>query len=307
MTDYDALLDPEIQAFVAKTLAFYPADSYAQTVAWNRATYDEMCAAFVSPRPDGLAVQDRLLGSVPMRVYQPANVQAACVVLYFHGGGFVLGGLDSHDDVCAEIAATCGLETRSVDYRLCPEHSRMDALEDAQTALADALAEGRNVIIAGDSAGGWLGAALVGLNRGQSAILGQVLIYPGLGGTMQKASMTQHAHAPLLSAAEVASYALAEDEAKHSPLAAYDFTGLPPTFALGAECDPLADDVLIYANAITAAGGQALAIVEPGLVHGHLRARHMSQKAARSFARVTTAISQLAQTRALDALVLSAT
>jgi acetyl esterase len=80
-----------------------------------------------------------------------------------------------------------------------------------------------------------------------------------------------------------------------APLADTDFTGLPPTLAIAAECDPLADDAAAYVAAITAAGGRAIAVTEPGLVHGYLRARATVPRAARSFARITAALSDLSR------------
>ena len=305
MMDYELLLDDEVKAFVAETLSWYPRDAYAQTVEENRATYDAMCRAFFLGYPDGVSAHDANLGGVPTRQYQSDLAGADALVLYFHGGGFVLGGLDSHDDVSAEIAGETGVPVWAVDYRLCPENSRLDALEDAGSVLSVAREQGHDrIILAGDSAGGWLAAALAHQWRNADDIIGQVLIYPGLGGAMAKPSMTRHAHAPLLSAEEVQSYALDPREDAHSPLAQTEFSGLPPTLVLAAECDPLADDGTFYTDAIKAAGGQALMFVEPGLVHGHLRARHMSARAARSFERVTQAVGQLAQSGKLDREIL---
>ena len=111
--------------------------------------------------------------------------------------------------------------------------------------------------------------------------------------------MTAHAHAPMLTADDVAFYAGIRGgpsaNPRFSPLMASDFAGLPSTIAFGAECDPLADDAALYAQAIRAAGGQALHLREAGLVHGYLRARHSTDRARSSFARVLAAVSALGQ------------
>jgi len=307
MTDYDLLLDDEIKAFVAQTLQWYPADTFAQSVAENRATYDAMCRAFFAGYPESIAARDAKVAGVPTRQYRTKQARSGPLVVYLHGGGLMLGGLDSHDDVCAEIAETSGLPVWAVDYRLCPENTRLDAVQDAGLVLAAARKSSKaGVILVGDSAGGWLAGALARRNRDAPDILGQILIYPGLGGAMNKPSMTRHAQAPLLSADELGAYALDAEKCTIAPLTDPNFSGLPSTLVLSAECDPLADDGPLYADAIRRAGGQALAIVEPGLVHGHLRARHMSKRARRSFERVNQAIAQLANDGRLDAAILTA-
>ena len=157
------------------------------------------------------------------------------------------------------------------------------------------------MLLAGDSAGGNLAAAVSGALRGQGQVLGQVLIYPGLGGEVDAGSYPAHAMAPMLSRDDVLFYAgirhnghVPNHDITVSPLQDIDFSGLPPTIAFGAECDPLCDDARAYALAITNAGGSAHWVVEPGLVHGYLRARRTVDRAAASFARITRALQTLA-------------
>jgi acetyl esterase len=289
-------LSPDLARFVAATEAFTPPGAIALSLADQRRTYDRMAAAFHRGRPVGLAVADQPLAGVPCRIYGAGEV----TVLYLHGGGFVVGGLDSHDDICAEIAAATGLRVISADYRLCPEHPHPAAFDDA---LAVAQAIPGPLLLAGDSAGGTLAAAVARRLRGEARLLGQVLIYPGLGGPRDRGSFVRHAHAPMLTAEDVVWYARLRHggaeptppDPDATPLAAPDFTGLPPTLAIAAEIDPLADDAVLYAAAIRAAGGQAVAVTEPGLVHGYLRARGTVAAAARSFARVPRALAALAR------------
>jgi acetyl esterase len=292
--DYQMLIDAETWDFIHKTDAAYPPDTASMTIAQQRQIYDDMCAKFARGYPLGITAQDAMIGGVPCRIYPGA----APTVVYFHGGGFVVGGLHSHDDVCAEIRAVTGLQVVAVDYRLSPENLHPAAFDDA-CAVVQAV-EGA-VVLAGDSAGGNLAAAVSHALRGQRAILGQVLIYPGLGGDHSRGSYLTHAHAPMLTLADVQFYAgirhdgvVVAGDASVSPLQDTNFSGLPPTVAIAAECDPLADDAAQYAAKIRAAGGLAHAVVAKGMVHGYLRARATVPRATDSFTFICSAISALA-------------
>ncbi|MEI4487847.1 alpha/beta hydrolase [Frigidibacter sp. MR17.14] len=296
--NYRDHLDDEIRAFIAATAAHYTEEVAPEDIAGQRRLYDAMARAFHHGYPDGIIAQDGQIAGVPVRRYGPGQ---GPVVLYLHGGGFVLGGLDSHDDVCAEIAAATGREVIAADYRLAPEHLHPAQIDDA-LAVARALAAEGPILLCGDSAGGTLAAAVAAEMRG--AVKGMVLIYPSLGlhapPHAPDSSLVLQAEAPMLTTADMELYArlrfggppLADPRA--TPLLAGEFAGLPPLLALAAECDPLADDVPAYVAKVTEAGGEAAGIVEPGLVHGHLRARHRSAKAAASFARVCAALSEFA-------------
>jgi len=295
-SSYRTLIDTPTRAFIDRTNAAYPVDATGLDIAGQRQVYDAMCAVFRRPRPKGVVVIDEVQGGVPTRRYEIGPSDAT--IVYFHGGGFVVGSLDSHDDVCAEACAATGLRVVSVDYRLVPEHLHPAAFDDALSATRSVSATFGPVILAGDSAGGALAASVAHALRGSDVrVLGQVLIYPGLGGNMDAGSYLTHANAPMLTRADVVMGATIRqngpDDPTALPLCDPDFTGLPPTLAIAAECDPIADDSAAYAAAITAAGGRAVAITEPGLVHGYLRARHRVPRAARSFARICTAITDL--------------
>jgi len=296
MTDYSRLLDAEIRAFVDRTNGFYPPDAAGLSTEENRRLYDTMCAAFASPRPPGLGVAEATIAEVPVRRYRP-EAPGPVRVVYAHGGGFVLGGLDSHDGVCADIAHMAGLEVVAVDYRLAPEHRHPAQLDDCLNVARAVAAEGP-ILLAGDSAGGNLAAATALALRGAADLRGLVLIYPGLGGSRGTGSHATHAEAPMLSAAEVELYAGIRGNTPGDPTAEpmlAELAGLPPVFASAAECDPLADDAVNFCEKVRAAGGEARAVVEPGVVHGHLRARLMSARAAEAFAAICTAISEFAQ------------
>jgi len=297
------ITDPEVLEFIARTDSFYPPNTVGSPIAEQRRVYDEMCVAFRQPRPAGVVVTDETIdgpgGPIPQRRYVPASADPATVV-YYHGGGFVVGGLESHDDVCAEIAVATGCPVVSVDYRLCPEHIHPAAYDDGLAAARAALAEGP-VILAGDSAGGNLAAAVAQTLRG-AAIKGQVLIYPGLGGEeLDLLSYTECAEAPLLTARDVRFYRgvraggdVPEDDPAFFPLAAGDFSGLARCFISAAGVDPLRDDGVEYVRRLIGAGVTAYCVVEPQLPHGHLRARTTSHRARDAFGRILDAIREFA-------------
>jgi acetyl esterase len=308
MTDYSKLIDAETWAFIDRTNSYYPPDAVDRSIAEQRHTYDRMCREFHAGYPERVTAEDAVIPAaaperaVPVRIYRNAAPDPAALVLYFHGGGFVVGGLESHDDVCAEICERTGYEVLSVDYRLSPEHIHPAAYEDCRAAFEWAAADDeRPLLLAGDSAGGILAAAVAHTVRGHKrAPIGQVLIYPGFGGDQTKGSYVTHAEAPLLTVRDMAFYKDVRTGGKDvsndvtfAPFADPDFSGLPPTVIVSAECDPLSDDGREYRDRVNRAGGKAAWFNERGLVHGYLRARHTVGRARESFARIVEAVRAL--------------
>ncbi|WP_158800756.1 alpha/beta hydrolase fold domain-containing protein [Acidisoma sp. L85] len=302
-------LDDEVRAFIAKSESFYPASANEASPAENRTIYDRMCAAFDRPRPPGLVVTDETLSAtdpartLPIRRYRPPSAPRGRLVLYFHGGGFVVGGLHSHDGVCAELAAASEHELVALDYRLAPEHLYPAALDDAEAAYLSLHSTAQRIVVAGDSAGGNLAAALcLRLRRkGLPLPVGQVLIYPGLHPKAGRAEGTWRADVPMLRASDILVYrrlytgqdASDTKDAELAPLAAKDFAGLPPAAIFAADIDPLAEDAADYAAALRAAGGAATLDPGIGLVHGHLRGRHSSARIKRNFSEIAAALHSL--------------
>ncbi|WP_433706052.1 alpha/beta hydrolase [Paraburkholderia sacchari] len=290
------MLEPEIAAFVERAKALYSGDHPAATVDDQRAMYERFAAAFTSPLPDGVRTHDAPFTSpdgqtVMLRLYAPAgNAQSKGTVLYFHGGGFVVGSLQSHDLITARLAADTGLCVVAVDYRLAPEHpapaAHDDCLAVTRAALDGRLPFGplpRSLQLAGDSAGGTLAAsvALRLRDEGLTGVDGIALVYPLLGIEPQLPARDTQADAPMLTLADVKHYgalywgAGVEDRTLAAwtiPLEASRYDGLPPTLAIGVEHDPLCDDARVFAERIRAAGGHAYAPVGAGLVHGSWRA-----------------------------------
>lgn len=301
-----AQIDDEIQAFIDRTNSFYPPDAVDGSIEQQRGWYNALCKAFHNDHPPGVTVQDDCIPTdacdVPVRRYGRANGSDNATVLYLHGGGFVVGGLDSHDDVCAEICQATGFPVVSVDYRLSPEHVHPAAFDDALAAYDCIAREGRPVILVGDSAGGCLAASvsIAARDRDDARIKGQVLIYPALGGSPDGLSRREHADAPMLSAKDVDYYGRMRcggqepvADSRCYALAARRFDGLPPTIMFPAEIDPLRDDCAEFAERLQKAGVPVENHIHQGLVHGHLRARHVSRLASDAFGEICDAIARL--------------
>ncbi len=306
-------LDGGMREFIRRADAVFPRDYLSQPPARQREMYRELCRAFDRPRPAGLTVVERAVSAgaheVPIRVYRPEGPARQACLLYMHGGGWVLGDLDSHDGVTAELAAKAGITVIAVDYRLAPEHPYPAAFEDSAAVLERVAAAAEDfgidrarLGVGGDSAGGNLAAALClrARARGGPALRAQVLIYPGLGLGMTEADEPEAGDAPLLSQDEMDYYARAylgpsgkTDDPYAAPLLAGDFSGLPPAYVQAVEYDPLRHDAVAYAARLSAAGVLAELEVAPGLVHGHMRARFISAAAGRAFDNLCAATRRL--------------
>jgi acetyl esterase len=204
-------------------------------------------------------------GEISARRYVPSD--AAGVILWIHGGGWVICDLDTHDAMCRLLANESGCEVVAIDYRLAPEHPFPAPLEDCWDALrwvAERAGE-QPVIVAGDSAGGNLAAvcALRARDRGGPELGLQVLVYPATGGDLTTQSCAKYGSGPdtFLTVADMewfwAHYVgdAADDSGpEFRPLRAQDHSGLPPTILVTAEYDPLRDDGFAYVEALRSAG-----------------------------------------------------
>jgi acetyl esterase/lipase len=296
------MLEPQMAAFIDRATAIYPAHTTALTPPEQRALYDRYAAMLTPPLPEGITVQDAALRAsagheIALRLYRhraTARQGVRGTVLYFHGGGFVLGSLNSHQMVTARIAADTGLDVIAVDYRLAPEHhapaAHDDCLDVTRAALHGRLPfelhHGAALQLAGDSAGGTLAASVAMRLRdeGEPRVRGLALVYPMLGTEPQPPARDTEAHAPMLTLVDVHTFrdlywGKGESASYPSwtiPLDAARFDGLPPTLAIGAEHDPLRDDARVFVERIHAAGGQAQMRIGTGLVHGCWRALESS-------------------------------
>jgi acetyl esterase len=303
---YANRLDPKLWDYIDKVNSWYPPEIVAAPIAEQRAIYNQMCVAFHQRHPEGVTTSDGVVATaahaIPVRSYHMANGIAAAVVVYYHGGGFVLGDLNSHDDICAEICAGTGFEVVSADYRLAPEHLHPASFDDAFAVFEWVAATSTlPILLCGESAGGNLAAAAAQATRHHPRhAIGQMLIYPGLGGAETGRSYIEHADAPLLTVADIDFYrrvrstpGQSADDPTFSPLRDRDFSGLPPTIIVTAECDPLSSDGEAYRDRIIAAGGQAWWREEKRLVHSFLRARRTVPRVAEAFGRIVADIARL--------------
>lgn len=255
-----------------------------QTVEANRAGYLAGVAG-LPPGPDMASVEEHRIGGVPCRVYRPETATGAGVV-FFHGGGWVLGSLDGHDGICRDLAAGSGATVVSVDYRLAPEHPFPAAFEDAVAVTSAVVSneagvgiDGKRVAIAGDSAGGNLAAAgaLAARDAGQR-LAAQLLIYPAVDARMTSAS--HDLVGPFLTGKEMAwfySHYQGEAEASDwrlSPLLAADHTDLAPALVLTAEFDGLRDEGEEYGVLLTEAGVETTVVRYFGMPHGFFKWGH---------------------------------
>ena len=253
----------------------------------------EAASAFVGlqPPPEPVAsVVDRTVpgpaGEVPVRIYTPVGVGPKGVLVYFHGGGWVIGDLDVVDGPCRMLANAADVVVVSVDYRLAPEHHHPAAFEDCfavtQWVAAHALeigADPARVAVGGDSAGGQLAAAvsLAARDRGSPAIAFQLLIYPVTDFAFDTPSALENGEGYLLQRATMqwfwAHNLGPTDPGKDQtafPARADSYVGLPPAFVATAEFDPLRDEGEAYAAVLAAAGVEATAVRYDGMIHGFL-------------------------------------
>jgi acetyl esterase len=255
------------------------------------------------PTRDGAMIAARLYAQ---RAPDAQNLMP--VLLYMHGGGFVVGSLDSHQPLCRGLAADSGAAVLSIGYRLAPEYKFPTAFEDAVDALAwigrEGLAAGldaRRVAVGGDSAGGTLAAALAIEARDKCGLprpVLQVLAYPGLSSRQVSDSYHRYGSGFLLERDTIdwffAQYLRDDSDRtdwRFAPLAACDLSGLPPAFVMLAEYDPLVDEGREYAAKLRAAGVAVDLQVYPGMIHEFLRMGNVVTAALRARAAIGQALS----------------
>lgn len=224
-------------------------------------------------------------GAIPLRIYTPREVAAPFpVLLWLHGGGHVIGSLDSYDAVCRQLALQADCLVVSVDYRLAPEHKFPAGVEDAFEALTwvgrhvDELGgDPKRIAVGGDSAGANLAAvcAILARDAGFPHLLFELLIYPRTASDEDSRSHIEFADGYLLTRRIIqwfhGHYRASEEDRRdfrYAPLVCNDLSRLPPALIIVAEFDPLKDEGLEYARRLREAGNQVQAVTYAGVVHG---------------------------------------
>jgi acetyl esterase len=280
-------LDPQVQVMLDQLRALTIPSQAELGVAGARELSE--LAAQMGPAPEPVAAVENLVvggpeAPIPIRVYTPAGTPPLPLVVGFHGGGFVIGSLDSHDGVSRRLANASGCIVVSVGYRLAPEHRFPTAVEDAYHAtrwVAEHAAElngdpGR-IAVCGESAGGNLAAvvALLARDRGGPGLAFQLLVYPPVDMGGDYPSRTANGEGYLLSLEDMRWYQsnylndLSERaDPRASPLRAPSHAGLPPALIITAGYDPLRDEGEAYGGRLRAAGVPVRVSRYHGMVHG---------------------------------------
>jgi len=236
------------------------------------------------PRVEDLHIPAADGTPLPARLYAP-SVQRLPVLLYLHGGGFVIGNLETHDSLCRQIALRSGAAVVALDYRMGPEHRFPTAVDDAWAAMRWLAGQGGTIgldgsrlAVAGDSAGGTLAAVSAIHARDIGLPLrAQVLITPGTAAQADTPSHRRFASGFLLEATGIAWFfdhyidAAQRSDWRFAPLLADDVDGVAPATVILAECDPLVDEGVAYADKLRAAGVPVELELVRGLTHDFIK------------------------------------
>jgi acetyl esterase len=286
----------------------------ATSIADKRRNWTTYSKALAVPKPDSIAAQDRILPvpgqAVPVRIYRPAAHAGGALpcVIYIHGGGFMMGDLDSSDTNAWGLCAGTGASVVSVDYRLTPEHPFPAAFDDCYGVLvwlaqhgAEIGIDPTRIAISGDSAGGNLSAAvcLAARDRNGPAIRAQAVLYPSMCEEPTSASYIENANSPSLTTESVVYYNTTYTSgATHAgnpyaaPTRAKSFANLPPALVHVGDLDPLRDDARLYASKLALAGSAVTYREARGMLHGFLRVRLTGPQAKREFEIITDFLSE---------------
>jgi acetyl esterase len=303
-------LDPQFRAVLDQLASAGALPLVRGTAQETRSHYRSLAMARRGPgdAPEPVAaVEDRAVdgpaGPLPVRLYAPLEDRGR-VVTYLHGGGWVLGDLDTHDPVCRRVANSVGATVVAVGYRLAPEHPYPAALDDTMAALgwtADTFPD-RPQVVAGDSAGAGLAAAaaLRARDAGGPPLAAQLLVYPCIDPNLGMPSVQENAEGYFLTRAAMewfyGHYVPGPALRKEQPvdlLHAPDLAGLPPAVVATAEFDPLRDEGDAYAERLRSAGVPVRHLPGPGLIHGYFAFLGVVDEADRRSREVLEALDRL--------------
>jgi acetyl esterase len=308
------MLDKEAEAYLALVKAANRPDYATMTPEAARKLYKDSRGA-VTPEPPEMSEVDNIAapgphGPIPLRYYRPAGVdkkEVLPVLVYYHGGGWVLGDLDTHDVVCRILSTEARCAVIAVDYRMGPECKFPMAVDDAYAAAKWVADEAKplrvdadRLAVGGDSAGGNLAAVVCLMARGLEnvpKIAYQLLIYPATDMHMKTASHTKFAEGHLLTRASMDWFQQHylngpedQDDWRASPLHAKSLQGLPPAYVLVAGHDPLRDEGEAYAMALKKAGVPVVFREFAGQIHGFVTLGKVMPQAGQALAEMGVAL-----------------
>jgi acetyl esterase len=302
-------LDPQARMLIDQMAGMGLKPFHEQTVAEARASILALAAA-AGPPETVAGVEDGRVpgpaGDIPVRVYTPEGRAPLPVLVFFHGGGWVIGSLESHDGICRLLANRAGCVVVSVDYRLAPEHPYPAAAEDAYAAtrwVAEHAAtlggDPQRIAVGGDSAGGNLTAvvALMARDRGGPRLVHQLLVYPVTDAPGGNRSYRENGEGYFLTTTMMEwfwEHYTGGDPSRRdpylAPLHATDVRGLPPALVITAEFDPLRDEGEAYAERLRAAGVPVQVTRYPGMIHGFFGMTGLLDRARESVTEAATAL-----------------
>ncbi len=306
-------LDPQAQAVLDLVAKAGRPPYYKLSPAEARQQFRETRRP-LQPEPPEMAVvrdlrADGPAGTIPLRLFRPRNAPTSAPgLVYFHGGGWVIGDLDTHDVLCRQLAEQSGAVVVSVDYRLAPEHKFPAAVDDCDAATrwvaANAAAHGIDagrLAVGGDSAGGNLAAvvSVMARDRGGPAIAFQLLIYPATDMAADAPSHFAFADGYLLTRENihwfVGHYLRGRDDVadwRASPGRAESLRGLPPALVVTAGFDPLRDEGLAYATRLGEGGARVDYVCYGGMLHGFFGMGRVLDTANRAIAHAGASLRQ---------------
>ncbi|WP_238136757.1 alpha/beta hydrolase [Variovorax sp. JS1663] len=279
-------LTPKMAGVVDRMARARQPPYYTLSPAEAKAAYEKGAGVLEVPKPELARIEDFTMPArdghpLPARLYAPSN-ETLPVLLFFHGGGFTVGSIATHDTLCRVLSRKSGCAVVSLDYRLAPEHKFPTASNDAWDALQFVAKEaaglgldGSRLALGGDSAGGTLAAAcaIFARDAGLPVAL-QMLFYPGTTAHQDTPSHRRLAQGPLLDEllitwffSQYLNTPADRDDWRFAPLNAEDVEGVAPAWIGLAECDPVVDEGIAYADKLRAAGVPVALEIYRGVIH----------------------------------------
>jgi acetyl esterase len=301
-------LDPQARTFLDQLEALGSPPMSEQTPEEARAGF-RLMAAVAGSAEEPAPTEDRSVpgpaGDIRVRIYRPKTDRTLPVVVFFHGGGFVIGDIETHDTTCQRLAAGVPAVVVSVDYRLAPEHPFPAAVDDCEAATAwvcahsaEFGADPARLAVAGDSAGGNLAAVVSRRARdaGGPPIAFQLLVYPGTDMTRSLPSHVENGTGYLLDSDAMTWFRdqyMGDADPRQpdaSPLFVDDLSGLPPALVVTAEFDPLRDEGEAYADRMRQAGVAVTTSRYDGMIHGFYGLDSIFDSAKKATSETVTAL-----------------